>query len=228
MLHLTEWKHAFKLDPNKHISEEDLEKLCESETDGIIIGGSDGVTEDKVIDLLMQVRRYTTPCALEVSNLYSIVPGFDYYLIPSVLNTDDAVWVKGLHHRALKEYGHLIDGEEVYAEGYCILNKDSKVAQLTSANTELDEEDVIAYGRMVDKLFHMPIFYMEYSGKFGDPQLVKKVSRTLENSRLFYGGGIETAEQAEEMAKYADTIIVGNVIYKDLNSALQTAKVVKK
>lgn len=224
MLHITEWKHAFKLDPNKQISEAELEQLCESETDGIIVGGSDGVTEDKVIELLMEVRKYSVPCALEVSNLYSIVPGFDYYLIPSVLNTDEAVWIKGLHHRALKEYGHLINEDELFVEGYCILNKDSKVAQLTNANTALNEEDIIAYARMADQLFHLPIFYLEYSGKYGDPQLVKQVSRVLSKSRLFYGGGIESLEQAKEMAKYADTIIVGNVIYKDFKSALETAK----
>lgn len=33
------WHHAFKLDPNKYISDEDLEKVCESGTDAIIIGG---------------------------------------------------------------------------------------------------------------------------------------------------------------------------------------------
>src|SRR5699024_825888 len=162
--------------------------------------------EDKIIDLLMQIRRYATPCALEISNLHSIVPGFDYYLIPSVLNTDHQTWSKGLHHRALKEHGHLLNMEEVLAEGYCILNAESKVAQLTDANTDLDEEDIIAYARMVDKLFHMPIFYLEYSGKYGDSQIVKRVKQILEKSQLFYGGGIETKEQASEMAKFADTI----------------------
>lgn len=32
------WRHAFKLDPAKEISDEALEQLAESGTDGIIIG----------------------------------------------------------------------------------------------------------------------------------------------------------------------------------------------
>ena len=37
------WRHVFKLDPNKEISDRDLELLCESGTDAIIVGGTDGV-----------------------------------------------------------------------------------------------------------------------------------------------------------------------------------------
>ena len=47
----------------------------------------------------------------------------------------------------------------------------------------------------------------------------------LEETILFYGGGIETYQQAEEMAHMADVIIVGNIIYKDINEALETVKV---
>ncbi|MDG5785945.1 heptaprenylglyceryl phosphate synthase [Evansella sp. AB-P1] len=227
MLAYKDWKHAFKIDPNKELSDESLELICESGTDAVIVGGSDGVTEENTIQLLMKIRRYSVSCVLEVSNLHSIVPGFDYYLIPSVLNTTNATWINGLHHRAIKDFGPIMDWDEVLAEGYCVLNSDSKVAQLTDAQTNLDNEDIIAYARMVDKLFHMPIFYLEYSGKYGDPQIVKEVSQVMENSKLFYGGGINTPERAKEMAAFADTIIVGNIIYKDLNMALETVKAVK-
>ncbi|MDQ0254057.1 putative glycerol-1-phosphate prenyltransferase [Evansella vedderi] len=227
MLEYKEWKHAFKLDPNKEISDEALESICESGTDAIIVGGSDGVTEENTLDLLMRIRRYSVACALEVSNLYSIIPGYDYYLIPSVLNTNNATWVNGLHHRALKEFGSIMNWDEVLTEGYCVLNKESKVAQLTEAHTNLDEEDIVAYARMVDKLFPMPIFYLEYSGTFGVPSIVKKVKQVLDNAQLFYGGGIESLEQAKEMAAYADTIVVGNIIYSDLKQALKTVDAVR-
>ena len=41
MYDVTEWKHVFKLDPNKEISDEQLEAICESGTDAILIGGCD-------------------------------------------------------------------------------------------------------------------------------------------------------------------------------------------
>lgn len=225
MYDVKEWRHAFKLDPDKSMSDKDLEKICESGTDAIIVGGTDNVTLENVLHLMSRIRRYTVPCVLEVSNLESLTPGFDLYFIPSVLNTKEIQWFSGLHHEAIKEYGELMDWNEVLVEGYCILNPDCKVAKLTNAVTALDDEDVIAYARMAEKMFQLPIFYMEYSGNYGDPKLVEKVSSQLTNTTLFYGGGIQTAQQAKEMKQFADCIIVGNVIYENLKEALKTVHV---
>lgn len=222
MYDVKEWRHAFKLDPAKSISDKDLEKICESGTDAIIVGGTDHVTLENVLHLMSRIRRYTVPCVLEVSNLESLTPGFDLYLIPSVLNTEEIQWFSGLHHKAIKEYGEIMDWDEVLVEGYCILNSNCKVANLTKAVTSLEDEDVIAYARMAEKMFQMPIFYMEYSGEYGNPKLVEKVSDQLSNTMLFYGGGIQTVQQAKEMKQFADCIVVGNVIYENVKEALKT------
>lgn len=227
MFEYNEWRHVFKLDPNKEITPEALDEICESGTDAIIVGGSDGVTLDNTIDLLSRIRKYTVPCVLEISNIESITPGFDYYFVPSVLNAKDPDWIVGLHHKAIKEYGELINWDELVAEGYCILNPDSKAANLTKANCQLKKEDVEAYARLAEKMFKLPIFYLEFSGTYGDVEIVTKVSTVLDKTQFFYGGGIETKEQAREMAQFADTIVVGNIIYKDLEAALETVKVVK-
>lgn len=226
MYDISKWKHVFKLDPDKEINDEDLEKICESGTDGIIIGGTDNVTLDNVIHLLARVRRYSVPCALEISNLESVTPGFDFYFIPSVLNSEDKKWYIELHHQAVKEYGHLLDWDEFLMEGYCVLNPDSKVFQHTNSKM-VDDEDVLAYAQLVEHMFKFPIFYMEYSGTYGDPTLVQRVKGELTNTLLFYGGGITNADQAKEMAEHADVIVVGNVIYDNIKQALKTVKAVK-
>ncbi|KGR88615.1 heptaprenylglyceryl phosphate synthase [Lysinibacillus odysseyi] len=222
-----QWRHVFKIDPAKEISDEDLERVCESGTDVILVGGTDGVTLDNVLDILVRVRRFSVPIALEISNLESVTPGYDYYFIPSVLNSRDTKWVKDLHHQAIKEFGDIMVWEELVAEGYCVLNPDCKVAQVTGAETDLSEDDVIAYARMAEKYFKLPIFYMEYSGTYGEAALVASVKDVLEETKLFYGGGITSAEQAAEMAKAADTVVVGNIIYEDLQAALKTVEAVK-
>lgn len=226
MYDIKQWKHVFKLDPNKEISDSDLEMVCESGTDAIIVGGTDDVTLDDVINMLARVRRFSVPCVLEVSNLDSITPGYDFYFIPMVLNSQDKKWVIDVQHEAIKTYGKMMDWDEVMVEGYCILNPDSKAFHYTNSKVPNDE-DVIAYAEMAEKMFHMPIFYMEYSGAFGDKQLVKEVSNILDNTSLFYGGGIKTAEQAKEMSTFADVVIIGNGIYEDLKSALKTVEAVK-
>ena len=224
---LNEWRHVFKLDPNKEINDDMLEKLCESGTDAIIVGGSDNVTLEGVLDLMARIRRYSVPCVLEVSSLESITPGFDLYFIPTVLNSRDSKWIVGLHQQAVKEYGEFMNWDEIFVEGYCILNEDCKAAKLSNADTNLTLEDVVAYADMAEKMFSLPIFYVEYSGTYGDSELVREVSKRLENTVLFYGGGIVNAEQAKEMAQHADVIVVGNVIYDDFENAMATVKAVK-
>jgi putative glycerol-1-phosphate prenyltransferase len=227
MYDFREWRHVFKLDPNKEICDDRLEKICESGTDGVIVGGTDGVTLEKVLDLMARIRRYTVPCVLEVSSIDIVTPGFDLYFIPTILNSRDPKWITGLHHRAVKEFGEMMDWEEIVMEGYCILNEECKAAKLTSAIADATTEEVKAYAMMAEKMFHLPIFYLEYSGKYGDPQLVAEVKNVLEKSVLFYGGGISSVEQAVEMAKHADVIVVGNAIYDHFEQALATVKSVR-
>ncbi|MEC1179769.1 heptaprenylglyceryl phosphate synthase [Metasolibacillus meyeri] len=226
-MELKTWRHVFKVDPAKTISDEDLEKVCESGTDVILVGGTDGVTLDNVLDLLIRVRRYTVPIALEISNIESVTPGFDYYFIPTVLNSTNTKWVKDLHFQAIKEYGDIMVWEELVAEGYCVLNPDCKVAHATDAQTDLSIDDVVAYARMAENYFKLPIFYLEYSGTYGDIEVVRAAKDVLMNTSLFYGGGITTVEQAKEIAEIADTVVVGNILYEDLQAALKTVDAVK-
>lgn len=222
-----EWRHVFKLDPAKDISDEALEKICESGTDVILVGGTDDVTLDGVLDLLVRVRRFEVPIALEISTIDAVTPGYDYYFIPTVLNSDDPKWIKNLHHEAIKEYGDIMVWDELVAEGYCILNPNCKVAEVTQANTDLSTDDVVAYARMAENFFKLPVFYLEYSGVYGDIAIVRAVKNELQNTKLFYGGGITSSKQAAEMAQVADTVVVGNIIYEDLKAALSTVKAVK-
>ena len=226
MYDIRKWQHVFKLDPAKEISDENLEALCMSDTDAIMIGGTDDVTEDNVIHLMSRVRRYPLPLVLEVSNLDSVMPGFDFYFIPSILNSNDVTYHNGLLHKALKQYGHMINFEEVMLEGYVVLNPDSKVAKLTQSNTQLDVEDIEAYAQLVEEMYKLPILYLEYSGTYGD--IVKAASQMLTHTQLFYGGGISSLTEAKEMKNYADTIIVGNIIYSDIKKALKTVKIKKE
>lgn len=227
MYNYNEWKHVFKLDPNKEISEKNLERICESGTDAIIIGGTDGVTLEGVLDLMARVRRYSVPCVLEVSSIESVTPGFDLYFIPTVLNSRDPKWIVRLHQQAVKEFGHVMNWDEMHVEGYCILNGDCKAAKVSDAITELELDDVVAYAEVAEKMFSLPIFYLEYSGTYGDPQVVKHVKQELEKTTVFYGGGITDADKAKEMAQFADVIVVGNIVYDNIEEALQTVSAVK-
>lgn len=224
---LKEWKHIFKLDPAKEISDEALDAVCESGTDAVIIGGTDNVTLDGVLDLLSRIRRnHLVPCILEISEEETLTPGFDYYFVPMVLNSKEKKYMMDVQHQAIKKYIDMMEFSEIFFEGYCILNENAKAFTYTNCYLP-DKDDVLAYAYMAEHVFNLPIFYLEYSGAYGDSELVKEVSDVLEDTLLFYGGGIETKEQAKEMKQYADIIIVGNSIYTNLESALETVEAVK-
>ncbi|WP_170295558.1 heptaprenylglyceryl phosphate synthase [Chengkuizengella sediminis] len=219
------WSHIFKLDPDKKISDDHLTKICCSGTDAIMVGGSTGITYDNTYDLFSRIQQYSIPSILEVSNQDAIVLGFDLYMIPIVLNANEPEWIIGNHQKAIKAYGDIIPWEYVLPEAYVSLNPDATVTKVTNATTDLDEEDVLSYARCAEQLFHMPIFYAEYSGVFGNIEMLKKVKKVLNKTQLFYGGGINNVQKAQMAAKVADTIIVGNVIYQDIELAIETVNI---
>lgn len=218
---LSNVKHIFKLDPNKEISDENLQKVCESGTDLILVGGTDGVTEDNVLDLLARVRRYSVPLALEVTNTDSVTQGFDHYFIPSVFNTNDMKYRDGILVDALEDHFPVIDFEEISLLPYIILNEDSKAFK--KSNAYLPPENALTSTlHMMDKLYKFPYIYIEYSGTLGDLETVKAIKETLEHSKVIYGGGIKNKEEAEAFSEVADIVVVGNAIYDDLKNALKT------
>jgi len=223
-----QWQHVFKLDPNRVLSDLALEMICRSGTDAIVIGGTDGVTYDNTRELLDRVKKYPVTCVQEVSSIDSVVPGFDGYLIPTVMNTDQSRFIQGFHFEAVKEFGSLIPWNRLLLLGYVILNPDAKVSRVTKAKADLDKSDCIAYARLAEHLFEYPVLYVEYSGKFGDVEKVKAMKKELKNTHLFYGGGIANEEQAKTMAKVADTVVVGNLVYRHASQAVKTVGWVKE
>ncbi len=134
MYDIKKWRHIFNFNPAKHISDDDLDAICMSQTDAIMIGGTDDVTEDNVIRLMTD-KKIPLPLVLEISNIESVMPGFDFYFVPTVLNSTDVAFHNGtLLREALKTYGHSIDFEEVIFEGYVVCNADSKVAKVAKEN----------------------------------------------------------------------------------------------
>nr|WP_222717508.1 heptaprenylglyceryl phosphate synthase [Listeria portnoyi] len=219
-------RHLFKLDPAKVLPEGAVDRLVRSGTDGFIIGGSDGLQMDAVQDLFRDFASRGLPVFMEVSDEAMIVPGASQYLIPVVLNTTDVKWLLGAHHGIVKRYGDFIPWPHVLVEGYCILNPDAKAAQLAKANTDLTESDVAAYASIAENMLRLPIFYIEYSGVFGDSRMVQAARDELVNTKLWYGGGIRTIDEAREMSEIADVIIVGNILYEDFEQALETVSAV--
>ena len=109
--------------------------------------------------------------------------GIDYLFVPTVLNSSEVTWITYLHKEWIKNYD--VDWDKTFPEGYIILNPNSAVAKLTKADCDLDLDDILAYAKLAERYYKLPIVYLEYSGRFGDLEVVKAVSECVLFHNMF-------------------------------------------
>jgi len=163
---------------------------------------------------------YTGPLIQEISSLEAVSLNVDGYLLPVVLNTRERDWFIGKHLEAVKLYGHLIDWSKILPEAYVICNPRCAAAKLTRAIPPTFE-DLLAYLALAEEVYRLPVFYLEYSGVYGNPEWVRAIKERSTKLHVFYGGGIKSLAQAEEMMAAGDTVILGNIIYENHQEAVK-------
>ena len=220
-----DWVHVTKLDPDKQLKPGDIDAIATSGTDALMLSGTLNVTKENLEALQKQIAAYDLPLVMEPAGPEAVlINGIDYVFVPSVMNTTDVQWIVGKHRAWVQQQNGHIPWDMVVPEAYIVLNPASSVGKVTKAVCDLKGPEVAAYTSVADRYFHFPVVYIEYSGTYGNPEIVKAASEALDESILYYGGGINSAEKAAEMGKYADTIVVGNAVY-DLGAAVLKATV---
>ena len=211
----TEWDHVLKIDPDKTLVDgETFEDVCRTGTDAIAVGGTTGMTEEKMERVIDATGKYDVPVYIEPSHSEAVVhsDALAGYLVPIVFNAGDVAWITGAH----KEWARLdddIDWARTWTEAYIVMNPDATVAEYTSADCDLDADEVAAYAEVAEQMFGQEIVYVEYSGMLGDTEKVAAAADILDEATLFYGGGIHDYDSARTMAAHADTIVVGDLVH---------------
>jgi phosphoglycerol geranylgeranyltransferase len=110
--------------------------------------------------------------------------------------------------------------EDAVFEAYIIMNPDSAAAREASVT----EEDLLtpqeAKERALAAEYHLEseVIYLEYSGTFGGEEAVDildAVSDGVSWSRIWYGGGLDSRENAQAVLDAgADAVIVGNIFHE--------------
>ncbi len=213
MIDWEKWRHVTKLDPDKPITPKDVALIVDSGTDAIMVSGTQNITKENVANLVSMLAEYRIPKVLEPAGAPGMRDDLDFIFVPSVFNTKNSKWLVGMQKDFIRDT-QFTCWDKVIPEAYIILNKFSAVGIVTRADTGLGPRDAAAYAELADRFFKFPVVYIEYSGTFGNPEIVKACREKMHNSQLFYGGGIDSREKAEAMAKYAHTIVVGNSVYK--------------
>ena len=215
-----QWDHIVKVDPDKTLfGDETFEDVCATGTDAIAVGGTLGMTEEKMAEYvegcIEGARAYDVDVFIEPSSTGVVIHpnGLDGYLVPTVFNAGDIAWVTGAH----KEWVRIdrnIDWDITHTEAYIVLNDEASVAEYTDADCDLSPEDVAAYAEVAERMFGQEIVYIEYSGTLGDPDVVRAAHEALDEATLFYGGGVHDYDSAYAMGEHSDVVVVGDLVHE--------------
>jgi len=211
----TEWDHVLKVDPDKELHEaETFEDVAATGTDALEIGGTRGMTSEKMERVVEACAAHDLPIYQEPSNPGVVIEhdALSGYLVPTVLNAGDPFWITGAH----KEWARIdesLDWDRTATEAYVVLNPEASVAEYTDADCDLGVDDVAAYASVAERLFGQDIVYVEYSGTYGDADIVAAANDALTEATLFYGGGVRDYESAREMGSHADVVVVGDLLH---------------
>jgi phosphoglycerol geranylgeranyltransferase len=206
------WVHVTKLDPDKMLPSGAIAEIASSGTDALMLSGTLNVTAENMAALAKEARASGLPLIVEPAGPEAVLwDGVDLVFVPSVLNSSDVQWIVGKHRSWIQKQP--VQWEKVVPEAYIVLNPDSAVGKVTRAACTLNGKEVASFAALADHYFHFPIIYIEYSGMYGNPATVKAAAEAVESAVIYYGGGINSGEKASEMARYADTIVVGNAVY---------------
>ena len=218
--------HVTKVDPAED-PPEDLEIL--EHTDLVIVGGSDGVTQENSLDAIQRIKSRFPDLPLfqepySSSHVSSeTIDAADMFSIPAVYNGDRENFV-GKHVDFFTEVGRKPEAvigaglpvvgellasrgrdaiagfaEKILAEGYVIQNVDSKAASVTGATARYSPDQVAGAALATESFYRFPVFYIEYSGTYGGPEDVEAAATYLDDTVLLYGGGITSREQTQEI-----------------------------
>lgn len=218
--------HITKVDPAEDLPR-DLALL--EGTDLVIVGGSDGVTNENTLDVIQRIRAQFPEITVfqepySSSHVSSeTIEAADYLSIPAVYNGDHDHFVEkhvdlftevgskpeetlgsGLPivGDLISAKGHSVVSEisdRIIGEGYVIQHLDSKAATMAGVDTPYTADQVAGAALATESFYGFPIFYVEYSGTYGGPEDVEAASKYLNDTVLLYGGGIESQQQTNDI-----------------------------
>ncbi|MFC3959228.1 heptaprenylglyceryl phosphate synthase [Halovivax cerinus] len=235
--------HVTKVDPEKAMPADPASLLAA--TDLVMVGGSDGVTEENTLETIEAVREAApdVPIFQEPYDADQVtkatVDAVDVLSIPAVYNGDMAHFV-GKHlsmytelaskpasmlGTSLPVVGSVIESkaedavadisEKIVGEGYVIQHTDSAAARTAGATEPFTTEEVAGAALATETFYDFPIFYVEYSGTYGGPEDVAAAAKHVDETVLLYGGGIDSRVKAEEILDAGADAIVVGDCFHD-------------
>jgi len=219
--------HLSLLDPDKLTPKEAGEvafRAMLAGTDGIMVGGSTGVTPGMTDATVKAIKdRARVPVILFPSSAHTLSRYADAVFFMSMLNSQDVRLIVGEQRKAarwIKEWGL-----ETIPMGYLIVEPGMRVGEIGHAKPipREDVDEAVRYA-LTAQFLGMQLVYLEAGSGAPDPVPTKMVAAVKAELSipLVVGGGIRTPEAARALAHAgADIVVTGTVIEED-RSRLQS------
>ena len=217
--------HFTLIDPDK-TGPEEAERLAlmaaDAGTSAFLVGGSLGVYEPRLSEVVKAVKAAGLPVILFPGNINELTPHADAVLFMSLLNSDDPYYVSGVQAQAAPIVLRM--GLEAIPTGYIIVGYGGAAGYIGRARPiPYERADLTAAYALASAMMGAMIIYLEAGSgapRPVPPEAVRKARELLDmagyDGLLVVGGGIDTPEHAASIARAgADGIVNGTIIERD-------------
>ena len=213
--------HMTLLDPDKQ-SPEDAGRLAaaaaESGSDAIMIGGSTGVTQEKVDATVLAIKKAVSiPTILFPASAANLSRHADALYFMSLLNSRDPRLIVGEQRRAaplVKKWGL-----ETIPMAYLVVEPGMRAGEVGQAEPipRSQPQAAVEYA-LAAQMLGMWLVYLEAGSGAPEPvpaPMIRAVREALDIP-LIVGGGIRTPEAAAGVARAgADIVVTGTVVERE-------------
>ncbi|HKZ22984.1 MAG TPA: geranylgeranylglyceryl/heptaprenylglyceryl phosphate synthase [Thermoplasmata archaeon] len=212
--------HMTLIDPDKQdpAAARDLSTMaCAAGTDGIMVGGSTGVTQEKVDESVLSIKAGSTvPVILFPSGFSGLSRHADALYFMSLLNSRSPRLIVGEQQQAARAIQ--LWGLEPIPMAYLIVEPGMRAGEVGEANAipRSNPEEAVRWA-LTAQYFGMHLVYLEAGSGAPEPvptEMVRAVKAAIQVP-LIVGGGIRSPAVAAEIAKAgADILVTGTFVEK--------------
>jgi phosphoglycerol geranylgeranyltransferase len=210
--------HMTLLDPEKQSAKEAGVMSAEAAaagTDAIMIGGSTGVTQDKVDATILAVKEGSKlPVILFPANAGNLSPHADALYFMSLLNSRDPRLIIGEQRLAAPVVRAW--GLEAIPMAYLVIEPGMRAGQVGDADLISRKSPVVAVQyALAAQMLGMKMVYLEAGSGAPEPvpdKLVRAVREAVD-ILVVVGGGIRTPDDARAISQAgADIVVTGTIV----------------
>ncbi|MCI4372016.1 MAG: geranylgeranylglyceryl/heptaprenylglyceryl phosphate synthase, partial [Thermoplasmata archaeon] len=210
--------HMTLLDPDKQTAEEAAKlasEAAEAGTDAIMVGGSTGVTQDKVDGTILAIKAAAkVPVILFPASAANLSPHADALYFMSLLNSRDPRLIIGEQRLAapiVKAWGL-----ETIPMAYLVVEPGMRAGQVGDADLISRKNPTVAVQyALAAEMLGMRLVYLEAGSGAPEP-VPEKVIRAVHDAvdiPLVVGGGIRSPQAAHAVAQAgADIVVTGTIV----------------